>query len=66
MRDDGKDRAIIKNRWGMSIGLKGTDGKDDSQIFAGTGLTDPEVGATEDFCLDKSIYNLFGPKTYSG
>lgn len=52
--DDGQD------------GADGQNGEDGSQIYAGTGTPDASLGVEGDYYLDKSSYELYGPKTASG
>ncbi len=47
-------------------GADGQDGEDGSQIHSGTGAPDASLGVVGDFYLDKSSYELYGPKTDSG
>lgn len=47
-------------------GDDGEDGKDGSQIFSGNSSPDNSIGNPGDFYLDKSTYELYGPKTESG
>lgn len=58
------------NGWGNPImvlmGEDGEDGADGSQIYAGNGAPDPSLGAVGDYYLDKSSYDLYGPKTANG
>lgn len=58
------------NGWGEPIivlkGEAGQDGEDGSQIHAGTGAPNESLGEIDDFYLDKSSYELYGPKTSSG
>jgi hypothetical protein len=54
--------------WGTPINLNGEDGQDGadgsngSQIHSGTGAPDASVGVLGDYYLDKSNYDLYGPK----
>ncbi|MEL7833903.1 hypothetical protein [Fodinibius sp. Rm-B-1B1-1] len=58
------------NGWGNPIivlmGQDGQDGEDGSQIHAGTGAPASSLGANGDFYLDKSNYDMYGPKTDQG
>lgn len=58
------------NGWGNPImvlkGEDGQDGEDGSQIYSGNGAPDSTLGAEGDYYLDKSSYDLYGPKTSSG
>jgi hypothetical protein len=47
-------------------GADGQDGADGSQIYAGTGTPDASLGIEGDYYLDKSSYELYGPKTNNG
>ncbi|SHF28166.1 hypothetical protein SAMN05443144_10729 [Fodinibius roseus] len=47
-------------------GADGQDGQDGSQIHSGSGAPDGSLGAVGDFYLDKSSYELYGPKTGDG
>lgn len=65
-----------ENGWGNPIivlmgedgtdGQDGADGEDGSQIYSGSGAPDASLGVEGDYYLDKSNYNLYGPKTGSG
>ncbi|MCW9708245.1 hypothetical protein [Fodinibius salsisoli] len=59
--------------WGNPIivlmgedGQDGADGEDGSQIHSGSGAPDASLGKVGDYYLDKSSYELYGPKTGSG
>jgi hypothetical protein len=59
--------------WGNPIivlkgedGKDGQDGEDGSQIYSGSGAPSASLGAIGDYYLDKSSYELYGPKTGSG
>ena len=59
--------------WGNPIivlmgddGQDGADGEDGSQIFSGTGAPASSLGQEGDYYLDKSSFDLYGPKTASG
>lgn len=55
--------------WGTPTNLSGDDGQDGedgSQIYADTGSPDASLGVEGDYYLDKSSYELYGPKTASG
>ncbi|MCW9713436.1 collagen-like protein [Aliifodinibius salicampi] len=55
--------------WGTPTNLSGDDGQDGedgSQIYAGTGTPDASLGVEGDYYLDKSSYELYGPKTNNG
>lgn len=56
--------------WGdpsvVLAGEDGEDGKDGSQIYSGNGAPDDSLGVTGDYYLDKTSYELYGPKTSSG
>lgn len=58
--------------WGVPISLQGPpgedgqDGDDGSQIFAGTTEPDASTGSPGDYYLNKSTFELYGPKTESG
>lgn len=56
--------------WGNPIivlmGEDGKDGEDGSQIYAGAGAPASSKGSIGDFYLDKSNYEMYGPKTESG
>jgi len=56
------------NGWGSNpiMVLKGQDGADGSQIYAGTGAPAASEGNIGDYYLDKSSYDLYGPKTSNG
>lgn len=55
------------NGWGNPIiVLKGEDGEDGSQIYAGSGAPDPSLGDLGDFYLDQANYDMYGPKTENG
>jgi hypothetical protein len=55
------------NGWGKPIiVLKGEDGEDGSQIYAGSGAPDPSLGNLGDFYLDQANYDMYGPKTENG
>ena len=60
MGKDGKDGADGKS------GEDGEDGQDGSQTYSGTGAPDIAMGKVGDYYLDKSSFNLYGPKTDSG
>src|SRR5699024_10466164 len=47
-------------------GKDGKDGQDGSQMYAGRGAPNLKLGNNGDFYLDKSNYELYGPKTGSG
>lgn len=52
--------------WGTPISLKGAAGAAGaagSKILSGTGAPAATVGINGDYYLDKSTYNLYGPKT---
>lgn len=55
-----------ENGWGQPISLNGQDGEDGSQIYSGSGAPDASMGKVGDYYLDKSSYDLYGPKTDSG
>ena len=53
------------NGWGSPIDLSGEDGQDGadgSKIHSGNGPPDTSLGDVGDFYLDKSNYDLYGPK----
>jgi len=56
--------------WGNAImvlmGQDGQDGEDGSQIYAGIGAPASSKGVVGDYYLDKSNYDLYGPKTDNG
>lgn len=55
--------------WGDPIdltGQDGQDGEDGSQIHSGDGAPDASLGVVGDYYLDKSSYELYGPKTSDG
>jgi len=56
--------------WGNPIivlmGQDGQDGEDGSQIHAGSGAPSTSLGQISDFYLDKSNYDMYGPKTDQG
>jgi hypothetical protein len=52
--------------WGEAISLSGEDGKDGSQIHAGDGPPEAELGDEGDYYLDKENYHLYGPKSGDG
>ena len=61
--------------WGTPISLQGPpgddgedgqDGEDGSQIYSGTGAPAASLGVEGDYYLDKSSYELYGPKSSSG
>ena len=55
------------NGWGNPIiVLKGEDGEDGSQIYAGSGAPDLSLGDLGDFYLDQANYDMYGPKTENG
>jgi len=60
------------NGWGTPISLQGptgqdgNDGEDGSQIYAGTGAPAASLGVEGDYYLNKTSYELYGPKTSSG
>jgi len=56
--DSGWDNPIIV--------LMGEDGQDGSQIYSGTGVPESTLGVVDDYYLDKSNYELYGPKTSNG
>jgi hypothetical protein len=47
-------------------GQDGQDGADGSQIYAGEGPPDAELGSEGDYFLDKTNFHLYGPKTDEG
>lgn len=49
--------------WGSPLKLAGKDGKDGSQIYAGTTDPDPSLGDVGDYYLNTATYDLYGPKT---
>jgi hypothetical protein len=52
--------------WGTPVNLSGADGqdgKDGSQIHAGDGPPDAELGDEGDYYLDRENYQLYGPKS---
>jgi hypothetical protein len=55
--------------WGSPIDLNGEDGQDGadgsngSKIHSGSGAPNATIGVTGDYYLDKSNYDLYGPKT---
>ncbi|MBN2733085.1 MAG: hypothetical protein JXR26_11705 [Balneolaceae bacterium] len=60
--------------WGQPINLSGEDGQDGadgqdgedgSRIYAGSGAPDASLGKVGDYYLDKSSFELYGPKTAS-
>jgi hypothetical protein len=55
--------------WGEPVNLSGADGQDGadgSQIYAGDGPPDAELGSEGDYFLDKMNFHLYGPKTDEG
>src|SRR5699024_5547897 len=81
MGDDGQDGADGKDGKDGEDGTDGQDGvdgrdgkdgkdgkngQDGSQIYAGRGAPNMKLGNKGDFYLDKSNYELYGPKTGSG
>ncbi|WP_138430472.1 collagen-like protein [Fodinibius saliphilus] len=53
--------------WGNPIMvLMGQDGEDGSKFHAGSGAPASSLGENGDFYLDKSNYNMYGPKTSQG
>ncbi|WP_138430471.1 collagen-like protein [Fodinibius saliphilus] len=58
--------------WGTPISLQGPpgqdgqDGKDGSQIYSGSSAPQSSLGKEGDYYLNKSTFNLYGPKTASG
>lgn len=56
--------------WGSPIivlmGEDGQDGEAGSQIYSGTAPPDVSLGVEGDFYLDRSSYELYGPKTGGG
>ncbi|MDR8391770.1 hypothetical protein NC796_11490 [Aliifodinibius sp. S!AR15-10] len=54
--------------WGQPINLNGedgqdgADGEDGSQIYSGDGAPDQSLGDVGDYYLDKTNYDLYGPK----
>ncbi|MDZ7682283.1 MAG: hypothetical protein U5J63_11380 [Fodinibius sp.] len=58
------------NGWGQPImvlmGDDGQDGEDGSQIYSGNSAPGSSLGKVGDYYLDKSSYELYGPKTSSG
>ena len=60
MGKDGRDGTDGKD------GTNGEDGKDGSQIHSSSGSPDTSLGKVGDYYLDKSSYDLYGPKTDSG
>jgi hypothetical protein len=55
--------------WGEPVNLSGADGEDGadgSQIYAGDGPPDAELGNEGDYFLDKTNFHLYGPKTDEG
>jgi hypothetical protein len=61
--------------WGVPVSLAGSDGQDGedgqdgmdgSQIFAGEGAPENDLGKTGDYYLNKSNFDLYGPKSESG
>ncbi|MGM0546122.1 MAG: hypothetical protein ACQEST_05310 [Bacteroidota bacterium] len=55
--------------WETPINLSGDDGQDGadgqagSQIYSGSGAPDASLGTVGDYYLDKTNYDLYGPKT---
>src|SRR5699024_3018316 len=56
---DGKDGADGKDG---QDGADGKDGKDGSQIHSGNGAPAPSAGANGDYYLNKTSFDLYGPK----
>lgn len=56
MGEDGQDGADGQD------GTDGTDGEDGSRIYAGDGPPSEDLGKAGDFYLDKTNYDLYGPK----
>jgi len=52
--------------WGTPLMLRGEDGKDGSEIHAGSGSPADTLGRVGDYYLDRSSTRLYGPKTDSG
>ncbi|NGP87216.1 hypothetical protein [Fodinibius halophilus] len=52
--------------WGTPLMLRGEDGKDGSEIHAGSGSPADTLGKIGDYYLDRSSAKLYGPKTDSG
>jgi hypothetical protein len=49
--------------WGTSVSLKGATGPNGNGILSGNGVPSAALGVNGDFYLDKTTYNLYGPKT---
>ncbi|WP_138431168.1 hypothetical protein [Fodinibius saliphilus] len=52
--------------WETPLMLRGEDGKDGSEIHAGSGSPADTLGKVGDYYLDRSSATLYGPKTESG
>lgn len=63
---DGKDGEDGQDGKDGEDGQDGIDGEDGSQIFAGDGPPAAGLGRTGDYYLDKTAYDLYGPKTAGG
>lgn len=50
------------NGWGQPVNLNGEDGEDGSQIYSGDGPPDQSLGEVGDYYLDRTNYDLYGPK----
>jgi hypothetical protein len=49
--------------WGNSVSLKGGAGPNGNGILSGNGIPSASLGVNGDFYLDKTTFNLYGPKT---
>lgn len=63
---DGKDGRDGEDGKDGKDGKDGEDGEDGSQIYSGQGTPAASLGQPGDYYLDKSNYDLYGPKTNSG
>ena len=55
--------------WGAGSSLKGATGAkgaNGNTVLTGTGVPDASAGVAGDFYLDKSTYNMYGPKDATG
>jgi len=59
---------LLKGQTGATgnTGAVGNTGAPGSQIISGTGIPDAVTGTVGDYFLDKTSYNLYGPKVATG
>lgn len=63
---DGQDGTDGQDGQDGAAGQAGQDGEDGSQIYSGTSAPAASLGQEGDYYLNKTTFDLYGPKTGSG